>query len=306
MFNEGSATLGETDGPEFLHVKAVSVLQELGAYERLWLEPKASFRQLADLFRQHPNALPSAFVPEVEAAKTAQQVLDAFAEAGVDQFGVRVHEAGEYPPQLRDAVEPVELLYYRGWWDLAADKRSVAIVGAREATEEGLRRARRIAKLLVEHRYLVVSGLAAGIDTAALTAAIDAGGNTIAVAGTPICDVYPKENKALQEHIAQEHLLVSQVPVLRYRQQDWRMNRLFFPERNKTMSALTAATVIVEASDTSGTLTQARAAIAQGRKLFILNSCFERTDLKWPHTMEKKGAIRVRDFDVILRELEEL
>ena len=112
-------------------------------------------------------------------------------------------------------------------------------------------------------------------------AALDAGGQTIAVIGTPIGDIYPKENADLQEHIAENHLLISQVPVLRYGQQDYRSNRAFFPERNATMSALTEATIIVEAADTSGTLTQARAAVHQGRKLFILNSCFERDDIAW-------------------------
>jgi len=89
----------------------------------------------------------------------------------------------------------------------------------------------------------------------------------------------------------------SQVPVLRYAEQHIGQNRLFFPERNATMSALTEATIIVEASDTSGTLTQARAAIHQGRKLFILNSCFEYPAITWPARFEAQGAIRVRNMD---------
>jgi DNA processing protein len=85
--------------------------------------------------------------------------------------------------------------------------------------------------------------------------------------------------------------------------QDWRANRGFFPERNKTMRALSDATVIVEASDISGSLVQARAAIAQGRKLFILNSCFE-SGMKWPERFLKMGAIRVRREANILEHLE--
>ena len=80
-------------------------------------------------------------------------------------------------------------------------------------------------------------------------------------------------------------------------------NRLFFPERNVTMSALTEATVIVEAGETSGTLIQARAALHQGRKLLILESCFQNRALTWPERFEKKGAIRVRDYDDIKRAL---
>jgi DNA processing protein len=80
--------------------------------------------------------------------------------------------------------------------------------------------------------------------------------------------------------------------------------RLFFPERNVTMSALTQATIIVEAGNTSGTLTQARAAIEQGRKLFILNSSFEKSELTWPDKFAAKGAIRVRSIDDILENLD--
>jgi DNA processing protein len=167
-------------------------------------------------------------------------------------------------------------------------------VGSRNASDEGVKRAARIARLLVEKNITVVSGLAEGIDTAAHKAALDAGGRTIAVIGTPLHHVYPKPNRALQEQIAREFLVISQVPALRYDQQDYRRNRLFFPERNATMSALTEATIIVEAGETSGTLTQARAAIHQGRKLLILNSCFD-AGLAWPAQFEAKGAIRVRE-----------
>ena len=80
-------------------------------------------------------------------------------------------------------------------------------------------------------------------------------------------------------------------------------NRYFFPERNITMSALTDATVIVEAGETSGTLVQARAALEQGRKLFILESCFQSPKLQWPHKFAERGAIRVRDYDDIREQL---
>jgi DNA processing protein len=98
---------------------------------------------------------------------------------------------------------------------------------------------------------------------------------------------------------------VSQVPVLRYKSQGPNWNRLFFPERNKTMSALTEATIIVEASETSGTLIQARAALDQGRKLFILESNFGNSAITWPAKYEKLGAIRVREFADIERQFSE-
>ena len=147
-----------------------------------------------------------------------------------------------------------------------------------------------------------MSGLASGIDTVAHETAIEEGGRTIAVIGTPLSHVYPKDNAELQREIAREFLLISQVPVKRYERQDYRRNRLFFPERNITMSALTEATIIVEAGETSGTLIQARAALNQGRKLYILDNCF-RKGLSWPQKFADKGAIRVVDYDDIRKQL---
>ena len=270
----------------------ISPLLEIGAYEALWLEEGATFKTIADKFRKDVSALPSDFVSNAKAEAAASQVLDRFSKAGIEEFGVRLHHAGEYPENLRDARHPVEMLYYQGTWELS-EKPSIAIVGSRKPSDDGARNAYRIAHSLSQRGVVVVSGLATGIDTAAHTGALDAGQPTIAVIGTPLDASYPKENVDLQKRIAKDHLLISQVPVLRYHKQMFMNNRVFFPERNATMSALTSATVIVEAGETSGTLTQARAAMHQGRKLFILESCFRNKNLTWPIRFEKQGAIRV-------------
>jgi DNA processing protein len=278
----------------------ISPRRELGAYEGLWLEKGATFRSLAAKFADNPSALPSDFVPPQLADDCATDVMKRLKAAGVHQFGVRIHHAGDYPTKLRAARHPVEMLYYRGAWEIS-EARCVAVVGSREASEEGLRRAARLARELVDRGFTVVSGLAKGIDAAAHRAAIERGGPTIAVVGTPLGTCYPKEHAVLQETIAKKHLLISQVPVLRYARQAPQHNRLFFPERNVTMSALTEGTIIVEAGDTSGTLTQARAALHQRRKLFILDSCFQRADITWPARFEAEGAIRVRTSEDIWR-----
>lgn len=272
----------------------ISPMREMGAYEALWTRQGMSWKRMADLFRNDPTALPSDFVPPSEADSTARRVLGMLRERGVNPFGVRIHHAGEYPLKLRDARNPVEMLYYQGTWELS-EKRGFCIVGSRKASADGQRRAARLARELVKRDFAVVSGLATGIDSAAHNAAIEAGGVTIGVIGTPLGEFYPKENRALQELIAREHLLISQVPVIRYSEEPFRNKRQYFPERNATMSALTEGTIIVEAAETSGTLTQARAALHQGRKLFILDSCFQRTDITWPARFEAKGAIRVRE-----------
>jgi DNA processing protein len=197
----------------------------------------------------------------------------------------------------------VELLYFQGFWPLVETK-AVAVVGTRHPTDDGIRRTRRIAKLLVKDGYTVVSGLATGIDTEAHTTALAEGGQTIAVIGTSLATCYPAENYNLQKKLAAGFLVVSQVPVVRYSVQHAPQNRFFFPERNVTMSALTEATIIVEAGETSGTLIQARAALHQGRKLLILESCFQNKALTWPERFERKGAIRVRDYEDIKRALD--
>jgi len=275
---------------------------EVGAYEALWLESGATFKTIADKFATTPDALPSDLVPKSAAEACAVKVLARLREVGIRHFGVRVHHAGEYPQKLRDARYPVELLYYRGIWELT-ETRCIAVVGSRKPTPDGIKRTTQLARELVAANFTVVSGLATGIDATAHRTAMEEGGRTIAVVGTPLGEVYPKENAALQEEIASNHLLISQVPILRYANQHPPQNRLFFPERNITMSALTEATVIVEASDTSGTLIQARAALQQGRQLFILNSAFENPELSWPGRFEKQGAIRIRSMSEIFERL---
>jgi DNA processing protein len=278
--------------------RSVSPMRELGAYEALWMQPKASFKSVATMFREHGEALPSDLVPPKDAEQMATKVVGHLRERGVRYFGVRVHRAGEYPAKLRDAAHPVELLYFQGAWDLV-ESRCVAVVGTRKPSKEGVQRAKQLVRYLVRDGWTIVSGLAEGIDTVAHTTALDLGGRTIAVIGTPISEVYPKGNAELQARIAKDFLVVSQVPVERYGHQIWMQNRGFFPERNVTMSALTEATIIVEAGNTSGTLIQARAAVRQKRKLFILDSCFRNPELTWPKSYAEKGAIRVEAYDTI-------
>jgi DNA processing protein len=278
--------------------RAVMPARELGAYEALWAREGATFKTLADIFRQHPGSVPSDFVSLGDAEQYSRMALGTIRAAGIKHFGIRVHGAGEYPPKLRDAKHPVELLYFQGNWDITSS-RCVAIVGTRHPTDEGVRRAGKLARRFVKDGFTVVSGLAQGIDTVAHTAAIEAGGLTVAVLGTPITSCYPPENRELQLRIADQFLVISQVPIVRHSRQGPKGNRFFFPERNVTISALTEATVIVEAGNTSGTLIQARHAIQQNRKLFILDSCFRNPELTWPAKFQERGAVRVGEFDEI-------
>jgi DNA processing protein len=164
------------------------------------------------------------------------------------------------------------------------DRPCVAIVGSRSVSDAGRARASRLARELVQSGLVVVSGLALGIDTAAHTAAIAAGGSTIAVVGTPLDRAYPAENIALQEEIYRDHLLVSP-----FRKGE-RTYRSSFPKRNRVMAAITDATVIVEASDTSGSLHQAAECVRLGRWLFIAKSLADDPTLAWPAKFLRKGG----------------
>jgi len=281
----------------------ISPVDEITSYEYLWTK-YPTVHKLAKLFSDFNHQLPSvvakAEAPSPNVLRQIQQKVEDLLP--FRQFSALFYGDLEYPQVLKDAKNPIEVLYYQGNLDLLSSK-SVSVVGTRNPTDEGRRRARKLARLLVDNGFTVMSGLADGIDTEAHKAAIAAGGKTISVIGTSLNEVYPKKNSDLQKRIAKEYLLVSQVPFYQYSLQDYRRNRGFFPERNKTMSALSKATIIVEAAETSGTLIQARAALQQGRKLFILKSCFGR-GLEWPERFLDKGAIKIEDGTEILDKLQ--
>ena len=203
------------------------------------------------------------------------------------KFNILVRGTADDPDTLRVLDAPV--IYYRGDISLLSSP-CISIVGSRKASERGKAAARAIAQSLASS-YTVVSGLAAGIDTAAQSEIVyQTSGRTIGVIGTPISNAYPKENLKLQLDIAKQHLLISHVPFYKYSQQDYRINRGFFPERNRIMAAISEATIIVEASDTSGSLIQAREAFRLGKKLIILKPSYDNNKLSWPKNYVKKGA----------------
>jgi len=283
---------------------AIIPLKEIAAYEALWLESKASFKTIANLFRQNPGRLPSELIHEEFYKELYPEIKRLIQQSKADyKANILINETFDYPSGLKDALEQVEVLYYAGNLDYL-QTRGIAIVGSRNPSLNGVKRAEKITKLLVDDNFTIVSGLAKGIDAVAHKTAIKQKGRTIAVLGTPLNTYYPKENSKLQNFIAHHHLLISQVPFVRYSKQTPFGNKLFFPERNKTMSALSEATVIIEASDTSGTLIQAKAALQQNRKLFILESCFQNPNITWPAKFEEQGAIRVKDYDDIIGALD--
>ena len=191
-------------------------------------------------------------------------------------------------PGMKDERSEGPTMFYAGDLGLIR-KKCVAIVGSRQVSAEGAKRARRLARELVANDVVVTSGLAAGVDTAAHQAALEANGRTIAVIGTPLNVAYPAANSRLQETIYREHLLVSPF------RSGARIFRSNFPQRNRLMAALTDVTVIIEASDTSGSLHQAAECRPDrlDRWLFIARSVVEDPKLTWPKRFLSGPKVRV-------------
>jgi DNA processing protein len=197
----------------------------------------------------------------------------------------------EYTPeQLLGALNEVErknapqTLYTAGDIALLRNGPRVSVVGSRKASEEGVRRARALTKALVSRHAVVVSGLAEGIDTVAHETAIELGGKTAAVLGTPLDEVFPAKNRKLQEQIMADYLAVSQFA------SGYPTEKGNFPMRNRTMALLSDATVIVEAGEKSGTLHQGWEALRLGRLLFLMESVATNPALTWPAEMIRFGA----------------
>lgn len=188
-------------------------------------------------------------------------------------------------------------IFYKGTMEIPIPCPRVSIIGSRGASEKGLSEAREISKILIENGVVIVSGLAKGIDTVGHKTAIEHGGRTIAVIGTPLNKVYPKENSELQDEIMKNHLVISQYPV------GHPTTPKDFVLRNRTMALISDATVIVEAGESSGSLHQGWETLRLGRPLFIGKSVVNNKELDWPEEMMKYGAMEFSNPSDILEVL---
>ncbi len=302
----------------FIEKNVISPSKEMLAYEVLWAihsneEKTLKEKALQEMF---VNNTPSEALKQIphqldlfSFKKTPDQIknevqgfLDTAFCDGMRDFSIVVNKAFQYPENLRSQY-PIGLFYCKGNLDIL-ETPCISIVGSRKPSAEGIKNARNLSKELSDEGFTIVSGLALGIDTVAHQSAIDNNKLTIGVIGTPINKYYPKENKNLQDKIAKDFLLISQVPFYKYAKEPFNYRKFHFPRRNKTMASISKATVIVEAGDTSGSLVQARECFRQNKKLFIMDSCFDNLNIKWPSTYEKRGAIRVKETSDILKHID--
>jgi DNA processing protein len=173
----------------------------------------------------------------------------------------------------------------------------IAIIGSRNPTSGGLVHARDFSSTLARQGMTITSGLASGIDSAAHAAALDAGAVTIAVNGTGLDKVYPASSRALAKRIAQQGAMISELPL------GSPPKRQHFPSRNRIISGLSLAVLVVEAGLNSGTLITARKAAEQGRDVFALPGSLNNPMAKGCHRLIREGARLVETTADILQEL---
>lgn len=198
-----------------------------------------------------------------------------------------------YPFLLKQIYDPPAILYYRGDINVL-NGTCVAMVGSRKATEYGKTAAGKIAEGLAAAGVVVVSGMARGIDTVAHQGALQAGGKTVAVLGCGLDICYPPENIKLREKIATYGLLLSEFPP------GSQPKPANFPMRNRIISGLSLATVVVEAAEKSGALITADCALEQGRDVFAVPGSIHSPASKGCHRLIKEGAAMVEDVTDIL------
>ena len=184
-------------------------------------------------------------------------------------------------------------MYVKGPMKTPIPPSTASVIGTRHPSEDGIDEARRLVRTLVENDICVVSGLAAGIDAVAHRTAIDVGGSTVAVLGTPLDRTYPASNHSLQQEIMKDHLAVSQFPTGRP------ITKANFVIRNRTMALLSCASIIVEAGEKSGTVHHGWETIRLGRPLFVCGPAARRNP-QWLDEMRPYGATILEDYDDIL------
>ena len=202
----------------------------------------------------------------------------------------------DYPQALLNIPDPPLLLYVKGRLDLL-NRASLAIVGSRNATPQGINNAEAFARSLSDAGLCIISGLAHGIDAAAHRGALKGQGSSVAIVGTGLDKVYPAANRDLAHALAQQGTLVSEFPL------GTPPLAANFPRRNRLISGMSAGCLVVEAGLQSGSLITARMALDQGRDVFAIPGSIHSPQSKGCHALLKQGAKLVETAQDILEEL---
>lgn len=217
----------------------------------------------------------------------------------IDKHGVHLLVRGQagYPPCLAEIHDPPTLLYVRGGL-LEADARAIALVGSRLCSDYGKRIATRLAGDLARAGYVVVSGLARGIDGVAHRGALQAGGRTLAVLAGGLSRIYPPEHKELADEVEKNGALLTESSM----KQD--PIAALFPARNRIVSGLCQAVVIIEAAERSGALITATHAAEQGRMVLAVPGPVDSAASGGTNALIRQGAVLCRGVDDVLEEVQ--
>lgn len=199
-----------------------------------------------------------------------------------------------YPKRLLELADHPPLLYLKG--DLHhSDARSLAVIGTRQATIYGLEMARQMSRELAQAGFTIVSGLARGVDTAAHQGALEGKGRTLAILGSGIAHLYPKENEQLAEAIARQGAIISEFPM------QTPPDRAHFPRRNRLVSGMTLGTLLIEAPLQSGAMLTVENALNQGRHVWALPGRADQDNFKGNHRLikEHKAALVENSTDIV-------
>jgi len=261
----------------------------------------AKFRSVESIFRANPDELEDCGLSASVARTVASGCT--FDEAAQQQELLRRHDTTLitwrhplYPSRLREIYDPPAVLFVRGHTELLSTV-MLGVVGTRRPTAYGSAATTRLVTDLANAQLTIVSGMARGIDTAAHRAALDAGGNTIAVFGCGVDLVYPAENRKLAIEIAEKGLLLSEFSMST---QPFPQN---FPVRNRIVSGLSAGILVVEGAQYSGSGITARLAMDQQREVFAVPGNIT-NKMSWgPNLLIKQGAKLVQEWNDVVAEL---
>ncbi len=218
----------------------------------------------------------------------ADKELEAISRRGISI--ITVEDSG-YPESLRGISTPPPVLYCRG--KLHSEVKGISVIGTRKPSEYGKMMAEKFSCQIADRRIAVISGMARGIDTIAHKSALRKNGYTIAVLGCGIDRVYPPENRKLYESICERGAVISEFPI------GTPPHKMNFPRRNRIVSGISRATLVIEAGEKSGTLITVRFALEQGRDVFAIPGSIISSTSKGTNGLIKSGATLVDSFDDI-------
>lgn len=268
--------------------KAATLLEEFGSAENIF----HALRSQLEHFRLKPETIQSILRKEFH--EKAEKEIENVKKLGGD---ILILDDGSYPNLLREIPDPPIVLYVRGNWQKCFEMHCVGIIGSRRCSTYGRNASGMIGKDLAKKGVCVVSGFARGIDSSAHQGAIDGKGKTIAVFGTGIDDVYPKENSKLADKILDSGgAIVSQFPL------NTPPLRGNFPYRNRIISGLSLGILVVEASERSGSLITARLAIEQDREVMAVPGNITSKTSVGANYLIKSGAKLVQQWQDVVSE----